>query len=150
MNLYDALHQDHEKVKGLFGRLEAIGEEDDIKREQLFQSLYRELDVHSQAEEKYFYSQLKGEGETRELILEAIDEHKIVKKLLDELEAMDKASPEWISKFSELRESVDHHVREEESEIFPKARKVLDDDEAAGIADDIEAFKEEHAELEAY
>jgi iron-sulfur cluster repair protein YtfE (RIC family) len=144
------LHQDHEKVRGLFAQLEAIGEEDDSRREQIFMSLYRELDLHSQAEEKFFYSQLKGEDETRELILESLDEHKAVKQLLDELEAMDKATPEWSSKLATLQENVEHHVQEEEGQLFPLAKKVLSDDEAAGIAEDIESFKEEHEQLEAY
>jgi iron-sulfur cluster repair protein YtfE (RIC family) len=150
MNLYEMLHQDHEKVRGLFAQLEAIGDEDDVRREQIFLTLYHELDLHSQAEEKFFYSQLKNEDETRELILESLDEHKGVKKLLDELEAMDKATPEWASKLATLQENVEHHVQEEEGELFPRARKVLHDDEAAGIADDIESFKEEHEQLEAY
>lgn len=150
MNLYEMLHQDHEKVRGLFAQLEAIGEEDDVRREQIFLALYRELDLHSQAEEKFFYRALRDEDETRELILESLDEHKGVKKILDELEAMDKASPEWSSKLATLQEHVEHHVQEEEGDLFPRARKVLQDEEAAGIADDIESFKEEHEQLEAY
>ena len=65
MNLYEMLHQDHLKVQSLFDQLEAAGEENETRREKLFSSLFRELDIHSQAEEKYFYSQLKGEEETR-------------------------------------------------------------------------------------
>jgi iron-sulfur cluster repair protein YtfE (RIC family) len=150
MNLYEMLHQDHEKVRGLFAQLEAIGDEDDVRREQIFLSLYREIDLHSQAEEKFFYSQLKGEEETRELILESLDEHKGVKKLLEELESMDNATPEWAGKLATLQEEVEHHVQEEEGELFPRARKVLADDEAAAIAEDISSFKEEHEQLEAY
>jgi hemerythrin-like domain-containing protein len=144
------LHQDHEKVKGLFEQLEATGEDQERRREQLFSSLYLELDVHSQAEEKFFYSQLKGEDETRELTLESLDEHKLVKRLLDELDSMDKGSPEWTAKCRTLRENVQQHVEMEERELFPVAQKVLDDEEAAGIAEDIESYKEEHTELEAY
>ncbi len=150
MNLYEMLHQDHEKVKGLFDQLEALGETNENRREQLFASLYQELDIHTQAEEKYFYSQLRGEDETRELTLESLDEHKMVKKLLGELDATDKGAAEWTAKFKSLRENMEQHVEMEENELFPQARKVLDDDEASGIADDIEAFKEEHTELEAY
>ncbi|MDB5048308.1 MAG: hemerythrin [Fibrobacteres bacterium] len=150
MNLYEMLHQDHEKVKSLFDQLEAAGEDQERRREQLFSALYRELDVHSQAEEKFFYSQLKGEEETRELTLESLDEHKLVKRLLDELESMDKGTPEWTAKCRTLRENVDQHVETEEQELFPLAQKTLEDEEAAGIAEDIESFKEEHTELEAY
>ena len=150
MNLYEMLHRDHEKVKELFIQLERSGMSDDSRREQLFASLYRELNIHSQAEEKFLYSQLKGEEETRELILESLDEHKDMKKSLDKLESMDKATAEWTVTLRTLRENVEHHVEEEENELFPRARKVLEEDEAAGIAEDIESYKEEHTELEAY
>ncbi|HKP96555.1 MAG TPA: hemerythrin domain-containing protein [Fibrobacteria bacterium] len=150
MNLYEMLHQDHEKVKSLFDQLEATEEGQERRREQLFSSLYLELDVHSQAEEKFFYSQLKGEEETRELTLESLDEHKLAKRLLDELDAMDKGAPEWTAKCRTLRENVEQHVEMEERELFPLAQRVLEDEEAAGIAEDIESYKEEHTELEAY
>lgn len=150
MNLYEMLHKDHERVREIFSQLERTTESDDSRRENLFTTLYRELDVHSQAEEKFLYSRLRGEDDTRELVLEALDEHKDVKKTLDELESMDKGSAEWTSRLRALRESVEHHVEEEENELFPRARKTLDEEEAAGIAEDIEAFKEEHTELEAY
>ncbi|MDB5103008.1 MAG: hemerythrin [Fibrobacteres bacterium] len=150
MNLYEMLHRDHEKVKSLFDQLEATGEDQESRRETLFAHLFRELDVHSQAEEKFFYSQLRSEDETRELTLESIDEHKMVKRLLGELEAMDKGTPEWTAKCRTLRENVEEHVEMEEQELFPMAQRVLEDEEAAGIAEDIDSFKEEHAELESY
>ena len=150
MNLYDMLRKDHERVREIFSQLERTTEADDARRENLFASLYHELDVHSQAEEKFLYSRLKGEDGTRELVLEALDEHKEVKKVLDALESMDKGTAEWTARLRGLRDSVEHHVGEEESELFPRARKTLDEEEAAGIAEDIEAFKEEHTELESY
>lgn len=150
MNLYELLHRDHAKVDSLFGELEKAGESEDSRREQLFSSLYRELDIHSQAEEKFFYSTLKGEEETRELVLESLDEHKDMKTLLRELDAMDKGGAEFMDRLRELREMVRRHVSEEENELFPRARKALEEDEAAGIAEDIEAYREEHTELEAY
>jgi hemerythrin-like domain-containing protein len=150
MNLYELLHRDHEKIKSLFEQLEAAGEDRENRRESLFASLFRELDVHSQAEEKFFYSQLRSEDETRELTLESLDEHKMVRRLLGELESMDKGTPEWTAKCRTLRESVEGHVEMEEQELFPMAQRVLEDEEAAGIAEDIESFKEEHTELEAY
>jgi hemerythrin superfamily protein len=150
MNLYELLHRDHVKVDSLFGELEKAGESEDSRREQLFSSLYRELDIHTQAEEKFFYSRLKGEEETRELVLESLDEHKDMMKRLHELDAMDKGSAEFADQLRHLKGIVQSHVSEEENELFPRARKVIEEDEAAGIAEDIEAYKEEHTELEAY
>lgn len=149
MNLYEMLHKDHERVRELFLRLEGTGESDIGGREQIFSTLHHELDVHSRAEEKYFYSLLKGEAETRELILESLDDHRDVIRRLEALDSMDKGSAEWIAGLHACREIVERHVDEEERELFPRARKALDEDAAAGVAEDIEAFKEEHAELEA-
>jgi hemerythrin superfamily protein len=150
MNLYELLHRDHAKVDSLFGELEKAGESDDSRREQLFSSLYRELDIHTQAEEKFFYSRLKGEEEARELVLESLDDHKDMMKRLHELDAMDKGSAGFSEQLRNLKDIVQGHFSEEENELFPRARKALEEDEAAGIAEDIEAFKEEHTELEAY
>ena len=150
MNLYDLLHDDHEKVKGLFQQLEVIRESESAKRERVFSSLFQEVDVHAMAEERFFYSRLKNDEDTRELALEAMDEHKVITRLMEELDAMDKGSPEWRARLKVLRQDVEQHIRDEETELFPQARKVLDEDEADAIAEEIEAFKEEHSELEAY
>lgn len=150
MNLFEMLHKDHEKVAEIFGRIEETKEGDEARREDLFQSLHRELDVHSRAEEKFFYSRLKGDDETRELVLESLDEHRDLKKALEELAAMDKGSVEWTARIRACREMVESHVAEEEHDLFPRARRVLGEEEADAIAEEIGSFKEEHAELEAY
>ena len=150
MSLYEMLHRDHEKVKSLFEQLDAAGDDQESRREALFSDLYRELDIHTQAEEKYFYSRLRGETDTREMTLESLDDHKLAKRLLTELDSMDKGTPEWRFKCRTLRDTVEGHVEMEEQQLFPLAQRILDDEEAAGIAEDIESYKEEHTELEAY
>lgn len=150
MNLFEILHRDHDKVAELFGKLENLFGTEEARREHLFQTLLRELDIHSRAEEKFFYSRLKGEEETRELVLESLDDHKDLKKALDDLDAMDKGTEEWAVRLKACRAIVQDHVAQEENELFPRARRLLGEDEAAAMAEDIESFKEEHAELEAY
>lgn len=150
MNLYEMLHKDHEKAKALFDKLEATGENDVNRREDLFFSLSRELDVHTLAEEKFLYSQMRNHESSRELTLESYDDHKEVRRLLGELEAMDMGAPEWTAKCRMLKETVVQHMDTEERELFPLAKRAIDDEEAAGIAEDIETFKEERSELEAY
>lgn len=148
MNLYIMLHQDHDKAKHLFEQLEGTGEEEQDRRERLYSTLYRELDLHSEAEERYFYSRLRSNEESRETALEAQDDHKGMKRLMGTLAAMDAGTPEWTAKCRELRETCEAHIAREEQELFPLARRVIGDEEAAGIAEDIESFKEEHAEIE--
>ena len=150
MSLYEILHRDHEKVKSLFEQLEAAGEEQATRLEALFSNLYRELEIHTQAEEKYFYSRLRVEADTRETVLESLDDHKLATRLLGELDSMDKGTPEWRFKCRTLRDTVEGHVEMEEQQLFPLAQRILDDEEAAGIAEDIESYKEEHTELEAF
>jgi len=150
MNLYMLLHQDHEKAKSLFAQLEASGEDEQDRRERLFSTLFRELNLHSDAEERYFYSRLKVSDETRETTLESLDDHKGMKRLLAALGRMDVGTPEWTAKCRQLREECEVHIAREEEELFPLARRIIEDEEAAGIAEDIEAYKEERAEIEIF
>ena len=150
MNLYMLLHQDHENAKSLLAQLEASGEDEQDRRERLFSTLFRELSLHSEAEERYFYSRLKANDETRETTLESLDDHKGMKRLLAQLEGTDAGTPEWTAKCRELRAECEMHIAREEEELFPLARRVIEDEEAAGISEDIQAFKEEQAEIEIF
>jgi iron-sulfur cluster repair protein YtfE (RIC family) len=148
MNLYILLHQDHDKARNLLEQLDASGEDEPERRERLFSTLSRELGLHSEAEERFFYSRLKSNDEARETALASLDDHKGMKQLLAELEAMDAGTPEWTAKCRELRAECEAHIQREERELFPLARRAIEDEEAAGIAEDIESFKEEHIGIE--
>jgi hemerythrin-like domain-containing protein len=147
MDIYKLLKQDHDAVKAIFKDLEATSEQASQKRETLFAELNTELTLHALAEEKLLYPLLKDAEESRELTLEAVEEHKVVKKLLKELEAGDKASEQWLAKLKVLKENVEHHVEEEEGELFKKAKKVISSEEAELLGDEVEDFKEEQTHL---
>lgn len=148
MNLYLMLHQDHVNTRSLFDQIEASGEDESELRERLFASLARELDLHSGAEERFLYGRLKINDQSRNAALESLDDHKGMKRMLAELEAMDPGTPEWTGKCRILRAECEAHVLKEERELFPLAQAVIGDEEAAGIAEDIESFKEERAGIE--
>ena len=148
MDVYKLLKDDHKKVKSLFNELEDTTERALKTREHLFVNLKMELTLHAEAEEKFFYPRVEGPEATHDLALEAYEEHKVVKTLLAELDADAKNTEEWAAKLKVLKENVEHHVEEEETELFPKARKILTDAEAEEIAEDIESFKEEASALE--
>jgi len=148
MIVYELLKKDHKKVKALFAQLEKTDESQAEEREELFHTLHQELSIHAAAEEKFFYPALKNEEESEEIALEAVEEHKVVKKLLKELDVNGKGTKEWAAKLKVLQENVEHHVKEEEGELFEKAEDVLDDEEAKRIGEEIEAFKAEQTELE--
>jgi iron-sulfur cluster repair protein YtfE (RIC family) len=143
MDIYTLLQEDHEKVKSLFDELEETTERALKKRAHLFSELKMELEIHALAEEKYFYPLLKEDDSTHEMALEAVEEHAVVKRLLKELEKDDKGTEEWAAKLKVLKENVEHHVGEEEGDLFKKAKQVIGKDIAEQLAEEVEAFKEE-------
>src|ERR1044071_4401668 len=143
MNPFNLLKSDHEKVAGILSSIDETTERSAKGREELFARLKQELDLHSQIEEEVFYPALEDSEETRDVTLEAYEEHNLVKQLLAELEAAPKDTEEWTAKFTVLKENVEHHVEEEEGEMFPKARKVLGDSDAETLGERMEAAKTE-------
>ena len=151
MDVYALLKKDHAKVKELFSELEKTTERSVKKRETLFAELNTELTVHAEAEETLFYPRVFKPKPTHEITLEALEEHKVVKTLLAQLAADPKDTEEWAAKLKVLQENVEHHVEEEEGDLFKKAKTVLSKEEGDAIAEEIESFKEEKeaAEVEA-
>jgi hemerythrin superfamily protein len=141
MNAFTVLKSDHKKVAGILEKIDSTTERGVKTREELFTQLKTELDVHARIEETIFYPVLKKADETRDITLEALEEHRLVKQLLGELETMGKDDEQWTAKFTVLKENVEHHVEEEEGEMFPKARKVLSDEEAETLGTRMEAAK---------
>lgn len=141
MNVYDLLKEDHKKVAAIFEKLEPTTERALKTREELFNKLNSELEVHTAVEEKILYPVLKKAAETRDIAFEAFEEHHVIKELLEELSATPKDTEEWTAKLTVLKENVEHHVEEEEGEMFKKARKILTDKEADELGAQMEAAK---------
>ena len=143
MNAFALLKADHKKVAGILEKLDSTTERGVKTREELFTQLKTELDVHARIEETIFYTALEEAKETRDITLEAFEEHRLVKQLLGELEELSKDEEEWTAKFSVLKENVEHHVEDEEGEMFPKARKVLSEEQAEELGTRLEEAKKE-------
>jgi hemerythrin superfamily protein len=126
MDAFQMLKEDHRKVEDLFAKIDETTERAEKTREELFGRAKRELDVHAHLEETLVYPELRKAEETRELTLEAFEEHKVVKELLAELDRMAKGTEQWKAKFTVLKENVEHHVKEEEDELFKDGKEVLD------------------------
>ena len=141
MNVFTLLKTDHKKVAGILEKIDATTERGVKTREELFTQLKTELDVHARIEETIFYPELEKADETRDITLEAFEEHRLVKQLLGELEKMDKGEEQWTARFTVLKENVEHHVEEEETDMFPKAKKVLSDEQAEELGTRMEAAK---------
>jgi hypothetical protein len=137
MDAFELLKNDHKKVSQLFEEIESAS---GPSKKQLFNQLKSELDLHAHVEEKIFYPALENKEESRDITLEAYEEHKVVKDLLAEL-ASDSPGDEWNAKLKVLRENVEHHVEEEEGELFDKAEDVLSDEQIERLGTEMEAEK---------
>jgi hemerythrin superfamily protein len=123
MSAIDKLKSDHREVEGLFREIaEAEGPEE---KRALFEELADKLAVHSAIEENHFYPAAKSR-ETANQLLEAVEEHLSVKRLISDLLRTDAEDEAFEAKLAVLQEQVDHHVTEEEDILFPKVERLLD------------------------
>src|SRR6267142_1250585 len=99
MNAFTLLKDDHEKVAGILEKIDGTTERATKGMEELFAQLKNELDVHTRIEETILYPALEEYDETRDIALEAYEEHDIVKQLLEELESSRKDDEQWTAKF---------------------------------------------------
>jgi hemerythrin superfamily protein len=140
MDIFNLLKEDHDKVKNLFQKLEKT--EETSERDELFGQLEHELTIHSRLEEEHFYPALEHDPRTKDLISEALKEHKQVDQVLEDLMDMLPDDGDWDETLKELNRLVEHHVTEEENTMFPKARQVLGEEKAQELAELIQREKE--------
>lgn len=138
MDVFELLKNDHKKVAQLFDQIESAS---GAAKKRTFEELRTELDLHAQLEERLFYPRLENTKTARDITLEAYEEHNVVKDLLAEL-AKDGMGDEWDAKLKVLRENVEHHVEEEEGELFDKAEDELSEEQVEQIGAQMEAEKE--------
>jgi len=122
------LKEDHEKVRGLLGKLEKTTERASETREQLFMKIEQALKIHTTIEEEIFYPAYKAAVSKREdtkLYQEALEEHHLVDVVLMEINASDPQSEVYSAKAKVLKELVEHHAEEEEKQMFPRARREM-------------------------
>jgi hemerythrin-like domain-containing protein len=125
MNAIELLKQDHKEASALMDQIKAGDTGDGRSTRELFNELNSALQLHTKIEEEIFYPALRNHDETRDMISEAFEEHREVKEMLAELSTMSPGNQGFMDRFSELKDSVEHHVEEEENELFPKAEKIL-------------------------
>jgi hypothetical protein len=138
MDAFELLKADHKKVSRFFDELETANGN---ARLNVFGRIKTELELHTHIEETIFYPALEKPEKTHDLILEAYEEHKMVKTLLAKLSRATTANDEWQAQAKVLRENVEHHVDEEENELFDKAAEVLSDEEIEALGQRMEAEK---------
>ena len=126
MDALTLLTDDHGKVKKLLRDLEATGDRAVKTREALFDKVKTELTVHEMIEEEIFYPELKAHPKAKSIVLEAFEEHNVVDTLMGELSSLPFDDETWIAKFTVMKENIEHHIEEEEGEMFAKAHQVFD------------------------
>lgn len=144
-NAITMLKSDHVAVKRLLRELDQTSERATRQREQLVARIERALTIHSQLEEELFYPAFKKmaeDTEAEDLFYEAAEEHHVVDMVLPELKAAQTKSPEFGAKATVLRELVEHHIREEEGEMFPQARRLMSDAQLRELGEAMETRKE--------
>ena len=142
MDVFKLLKQDHKEVKDLFKKLQSS--RPSKSREKGMEQLREALTLHTQVEEQIVYPRLREEKKLRETVNEALEEHHMATLLLEELAQTPMDDERWEAKLSVLKEIVEHHVKEEEKEVFPKATKALDKGEAKELGRRVEEWKTEH------
>jgi iron-sulfur cluster repair protein YtfE (RIC family) len=141
MNAFALLRADHERVVGMLETIENTTGLAGDGLDELFSRLKDELDLHARIEEEIFYPALEETKETRDITLEAYEEHRFVKELLSELENEPKDTGEWTAKFMVLKENIEYHVEEEEGEMFKEARELLSEEEFELLGDRMQEAK---------
>lgn len=120
----ELLKQDHEAVKALFRKFEKA--KDAKQKEKIVRMAVEELKMHMSVEEELFYPAVReefSEDEMEELMDEAVEEHHVVKLLIRELDDMGHEDERFNAKFTVLAENIEHHIEEEEGEMFPKVKR---------------------------
>jgi len=135
MDAISLLKQDHEKVKKLLEQLESTTERGVKTRSELFATIKGEMMVHEAIEEEIFYPELKAHPKAKDIVLEGYEEHHVVDLLMGELEQLDVTDESWGAKAVVMKENIEHHIEEEEGEMFPKARQVFDKDELEALGE---------------
>lgn len=139
MSIIEMIKRDHDEAREM---MQTIALEHDAEEaSEDFEELKMALLAHAKSEEEVVYPVLARQDETRELVLEARQEHRLAEQMLAELERGDASDEEWRAKFAVLKTNVEHHIQEEEKEILPKMKKVLPKDELEDLAEDFEEAK---------
>jgi hemerythrin-like domain-containing protein len=126
MDAIAMLKTDHDKVKKLLTELESTTERGVKTRQELFATIKGELTVHEVIEEEIFYPALKSHPKAKDIVLEGYEEHHVVDLLMGELESLDVSDETWGAKALVMKENIEHHIEEEEGEMFKQARSVFD------------------------
>ncbi|MBO6784120.1 MAG: hemerythrin domain-containing protein [Alphaproteobacteria bacterium] len=132
-NIFDTLTEDHDGHRRLLDRL-AGTEGDSTERRALFLKLKVDVEAHAAAEEQTFYAELIAMPDGQDKARHSVAEHESMSDIIEELDETDMSSPGWLTRFKTLKDKLEHHMDEEENEVFAKARDLFSDERAASLS----------------
>ena len=142
MDAIELLESQHREVEEIFSQIEDAV--DPATKNDLFEELADKLAIHAAIEEHHFYPAVKAKR-TEDILLESLEEHLGIKRVLADLLKIDADDETFDAKIKVLKETVSHHVEEEETDLFPKVRKLFDKERREALGQEMSA---EQAELE--
>jgi len=137
-DILSLIEAEHRQVEQLFAKIETA---ENTKLYDYFNQIYKVLNLHTRSEEFVFYPAMQEYEETRKYIQEAQEEHEQAKALLEELKMLKPTESEFKTKMSELKKAVQHHVQEEEREIFSAVRKCMNQKQLAQLGREFQEAK---------
>jgi hypothetical protein len=137
----ELLEADHRQMETLLAEGEETTEGAVARRTELLARITTELNAHELIEEKLFYPALKAHPEAKDIVLEGYQEHHVVDLIVSELHAMERGDERWGAKFKVLKENIEHHIEEEEGEMFRTARSVMSREELDELGARMRAMK---------
>ena len=141
MDALTLLKDDHDKVKGMLSKLDDTTERAEVTRTEGLAKLKQELTVHEAIEEEILYPALIEFAKTKDITLEAFEEHHVVDMIMAELEQTPVEDETWAAKLTVMKENLEHHIEEEEDDMFKKARQVMDEAELEELGERMSARK---------
>lgn len=143
---FDVLMKDHDEVKDLFEKLMESSPGAEKTREKLFSQLEKELVPHLKAEEIAFYPFLMENKETKIMALEAVEEHALTELVLNQMKKLSVKNDVWTAKLKVLKDMVEHHIEEEEEELFEAAEEALEENAFKQV---MQSFQKEKEKIKA-
>ncbi len=141
MDAITLLKEDHRLFRKLLEEGDETTERAKKTRMELLDRLVTELKVHEKIEEEIFYPALREYDKTKEIVLEGYEEHHVADLIAAELKKTDVSDERWAAKWSVLKENLEHHIEEEEEDMFKKARTLLDKSELVALGERMQAVK---------
>jgi hemerythrin-like domain-containing protein len=147
MDAIALLKDDHDRVKKMLAEGEETTERAEKGRTELFEKLKADMVIHERIEEEIFYPALKAHPKAKDIVLEGYEEHHVVDEIMGELEATDVTDETWSAKFKVMKENIEHHIEEEEGEMFKQARQIFSADELEELGARMTELKQASQEL---